>query len=909
MPGGDPAACLMSARLQRVGDSGRVYWGAGVVFALCATLCAVAMALVLRSMVLNEAQRSLEELGSALSSQVANSIQAADVVLQDAGRRVADAQSARPGALASPQVRAILREHISEFGLLRDMVVIDATGHSVNMTHDTASAVIDVTDRPYFKAVRAADEAGLVISDPLTSRVDGRRVLVLARRLPGVNFSGAVAGILPIEEVEAALGVAATRPGEVVRLLRTDRTVLTDVPREASHGEGTRAGPLAADMVVWSRAVTGLPLVVEIGLPRTEALAIWRAQLVMIGLVTLASICCVVIMLGALLRQFRAQQKVRRALAERNAELEEARVRLERQTAELEATADALRGGEMLLAERSTMLTTTLQNITQGIMMVDEDGRVVVYNQRVVELLGLPDSLLSQNPSFKAVLDYQWKSGEFASSEPAIANFLRSGGMDRDPHVYTRVRPSGQVIEFRSLPLPAGGMVRTFTDVTELKRQQSLIERAALFDEMTGLSTWLSLRRELARRLQPSEAETPLALLSIDLDRFRLINDARGYEVGDKVLIETARRLKDAVPADDVVSRTGGDKFAILHACLPGTDDSARLAARLLQAVAEPHVINGARMAVTASIGTASAGGASTAEAMLRNADIAMYRAKDAAGNQLCHYEPAMAVAQQQRFQLEQELRAALGTSAFRLAYQPIVSLETGTISGYEALLRWTDPVRGEVSPSLFIPIAEATGLIVPLGRAVLEWACFEAAGWPNERTIAVNLSPAQFQGGGLLRTVEDVLQRSGLDANRLELEVTEGMLLENTQAVLDTMLALRRIGVSLTLDDFGTGHAGLSSLRRFPFEKIKIDRSFVSNLGVDPDSDAIVEAVLLLCRRLDLRVVAEGVELETQLAELRRLRCSFVQGYLTGRPEFAETIQAADVTASEALLASPGVR
>ncbi|MDP9095387.1 MAG: EAL domain-containing protein, partial [Pseudomonadota bacterium] len=277
--------------------------------------------------------------------------------------------------------------------------------------------------------------------------------------------------------------------------------------------------------------------------------------------------------------------------------------------------------------------------------------------------------------------------------------------------------------------------------------------------------------------------------------------------------------------------------------------------------------------------------GANT-DTILRNADIAMYRPKDAARNQLSRYDPAMSVAQQERFQLEQSLRVAMETNAFRLAYQPIVSVETNEIVGYEALVRWTDPLRGEVSPALFIPIAETTGLILPLGRLILEWACFAAAGWPNTRTVAVNLSPAQFQDETLLDTIKDVLDRSKLAPSRLELEVTEGMLLENTQSVQDTMRALRDIGVSLTLDDFGTGHAGLSTLRRFSFQKIKIDRVFVSNLGINREADAIVEAMLLLSRRLNLSVVAEGVELETQLEHLRRLRCPFVQGYLTGRPQ-----------------------
>ena len=565
--------------------------------------------------------------------------------------------------------------------------------------------------------------------------------------------------------------------------------------------------------------------------------------------------------------------------------LQETQRRLTAKSLELQAIADAVRAREIALEERVTALGTTLQHIDQGILMVDRNGIVAVYNRRVVDMLGLPEELLASRPSFTAVLQYQWEHQEFSRTDKTLQEFIRAGGIVDRPQFYERERPNGVAIEVRSQPLPGGGVVRTFTDVTQRKLAQSMIERAALYDELTGLPNRLALRRLLEQRCAVLPGGSTTTLLYLSLDRFRLLNDARGHETGDLILVEVARRLSATCGAEDVVSRVGGDSFAILQAGSGRPSDGDALPERLRRAVGEPHVIEGAKFTITASIGVVVAEASTPATILLRNADIALNRARDAGRNQISHYAPSMTAAREERFQLEQSLRQAVGSNAFRLSYQPIIAVETGAIIGYEALLRWVDRVRGDVSPATFIPVAEATGMIVPLGRSALKWACFEAASWSNNRTVSVNLSPAQFHGDDLVAAVRDALARSGLAPERLDLEVTEGILLEDTGPVLETMTALQRIGVALTLDDFGAGHAGLSYLRRFPFQKIKIDGSFVRSLGKDRESDAIVEAILLLGKRLGMRVVAEGVETEAQLEQLRSMQCQYVQGYLTGRP------------------------
>ena len=352
--------------------------------------------------------------------------------------------------------------------------------------------------------------------------------------------------------------------------------------------------------------------------------------------------------------------------------------------------------------------------------------------------------------------------------------------------------------------------------------------------------------------------------------------------------------MKAMVREVDLVARMGGDEFAIVQAMEDQPEAAASLAARLTQLISEPFVIHGLRLTVGVSIGIAvyPATGTDT-ETLRRNADIAMYHAKDAGRNTFRLYQASMAAHQQEQFLLQQDLREAVTQQAFHLAFQPIVAAETRRVAGCEALLRWNHPIRGAVSPQEFVALAENTGLIVPLGRWVLETACREAASWGGSTRIAVNLSPVQFRQATLVPDILDILSRTGLPPHRLELEVTEGVLLEESGPVLEAMTALHDAGIAMVLDDFGTGHASLSYLRRFPFDKIKIDKSFIRNLGHDPQSDGIVEAILLLSRRLALPVVAEGVETQEQFDTLRDMHCPLIQGYLTGRPMAAEAVRA----------------
>lgn len=421
-----------------------------------------------------------------------------------------------------------------------------------------------------------------------------------------------------------------------------------------------------------------------------------------------------------------------------------------------------------------------------------------------------------------------------------------------------------------------------FRKVTEER-----IRFVAHHDDLTQLANRLTFQERLNSAIAAAEGKEPgLALLYLDLDGFKLINDTRGHEAGDKLLAAVAGRLRDNCRACDTTARIGGDEFAIIQPVGSQPAAATALAQRLLHALQQPFDIGEQRLMVGLSIGIAiHPTGGETPDQLLRNADTALYRAKDSGRNAFRLFEPSMEARQLERTLMERDLGDAVDQRHFTLAYQPICDAASLRVRGFEALLRWNHPVRGQLLPGHFVSLAEANGLIVPLGQWALEAACVEAAGWEPPVCLSVNVSPLQFRQPDLAQQVARALKRAGLPGERLDIEVTEGLLLSNSGMVLRTMRALKDQGVRLTLDDFGTAYAGLSTLRRFPFDRIKIDKSFVQEMGHDDSSLAIVEAVLLLGARLRLAVVAEGVETEAQLDALRRLGCNLVQGYLTGRP------------------------
>jgi diguanylate cyclase (GGDEF)-like protein len=414
------------------------------------------------------------------------------------------------------------------------------------------------------------------------------------------------------------------------------------------------------------------------------------------------------------------------------------------------------------------------------------------------------------------------------------------------------------------------------------------IRYLALHDSLTGLPNRVQLRQHLDRAIARSRRHNQLmAVLCLDLDRFKDVNDTLGHPTGDALLEEVAARLKSTVREIDLVGRLGGDEFAVVAEDLDAAEGAVRLARRLCTALAELYQVNGHEVSTSASIGIALGPiDGTSGETLMKEADLALYRAKQDGRNTFRFFEPAMDAALQKRRQLENDLRRALRKNELYLDYQPQFDLESGTLTGYEALVRWWHPTDGDMSPSTFIPIAEETGLIAPLGEWILRTACGYAATWERDLTLAVNLSPAQFKTQDIEALVKKVLAETGLEPNRLELEITEATLLQNTDAVVETLTRLDQIGVSIAMDDFGTGYSSLSYLTRFPVKKIKIDRSFIDTLGVSPQTSAIVSSIVGLGQSLHVIITAEGVETEDQAEMLKQWGCDQVQGFYYGRPE-----------------------
>jgi diguanylate cyclase (GGDEF)-like protein len=421
-----------------------------------------------------------------------------------------------------------------------------------------------------------------------------------------------------------------------------------------------------------------------------------------------------------------------------------------------------------------------------------------------------------------------------------------------------------------------------FRKVTEER-----IRFVAHHDHLTQLANRLMFQERLGEALASARRdERGFALLYLDLDGFKQVNDTRGHEIGDRLLVAVAKRLRENLREGDTVARMGGDEFAIIESSGSQPGAAIALAQRLIAAIGQPYEMNGRRSLISVSVGIAvfPTDGESP-DALLRNADIALYRAKEAGRNTVRLFDPEMQIQQRERSHLEHDLREAIEQKQFVLAYQPICDSGSLRVVGFEALLRWNHPTRGLIQPDEFVQLAEASGLIAPLGHWALETACAEAATWDPPVCLSVNLSPLQFRQADLPEQVAEILSRSGLPPERLDLEVTEGLLLEESELVLGITRKLQGQGVRITLDDFGTAYASLSYLRRFPFDRMKIDQSFIRGVCDDPSTLAIVQTILSLGEQLNVAVVAEGVEAERELALLRQLGCRLVQGYLSGRP------------------------
>jgi diguanylate cyclase (GGDEF)-like protein len=539
------------------------------------------------------------------------------------------------------------------------------------------------------------------------------------------------------------------------------------------------------------------------------------------------------------------------------------------------------------------LLQTVLNNMSQGVLMFDSETRLTFCNQRYLELYGLSSEIVKPGCHLRDLLKHRIELGNFSGDADEYVARLKSGIAEGKTFNNVVNLPDGRAFSVVNKPIAGGGWLATHEDVTERQRSEDRIAHMARHDALTDLPNRMLLLEQLNHEIKRVKRGECLAVLCLDLDQFKSVNDALGHHIGDELLKLVGERLRGCTRELDVVARMGGDEFAIIMTQMEQAADAATLSKRIRDSVIKPYQVEGHQIVTDISIGISVApmDAVESAE-LLRNADMALYDAKSDGRGTFRFFEPEMNTRMKVRRELEMDLRKALATEQFELHYQPLVVLETNDVNGFEALLRWNHPTRGMVSPADFIPIAEETGLIVPLGEWVLKAACNEAVNWPEHIKVAVNLSPAQLNSRNLVSMVTSVLNETGMPPHKLQLEITETVLLQNTFTTLATLHELRKMGVQIALDDFGTGYSSLSYLRSFPFDKIKIDRSFIQDLSNGAEPLAIVNAVAGLAKCLNMTSTAEGVETQQQMDVLQAIGCTEMQGYLFSHARPASEIR-----------------
>jgi diguanylate cyclase (GGDEF)-like protein len=540
---------------------------------------------------------------------------------------------------------------------------------------------------------------------------------------------------------------------------------------------------------------------------------------------------------------------------------------------------------EVELKQLNRRIDIALNNMTHGLCMFDAEHKLIVCNKTYVQMYGLTPELSKPGVLLQSIESYRASIGNGALANPeqaAAATAIHA----RQASAYTQELMDGRIVAVSQRPMQDGGWVAVHEDITERRRAEAKIAHLARHDMLTNLPNRVLFREHLENAFDRLQPDRGFAVHCLDLDHFKTVNDTLGHPIGDELLKLVAARLIEAVPATDFMARIGGDEFAVVQTNVTQPEQCSQLASRIVELVSRPYDIDGRHIVIGTSIGIAIApNDGANPDLLLKNADMALYLAKGDGRGTHRFFEREMDKRLQSRRALELDLRKAIANSEFELYYQPILYLQTGKVSGFEALVRWNHPEKGMISPADFIPVAEETGLILPLGEWVLRTACHHAAHWPQPVGVAVNLSAMQFKGRNLVQLTLNALAASGLAAGRLDLEITESVLLQDETHTIAILHQLRDIGVQISMDDFGTGYSSLAYLRNFPFDKIKIDRSFVRDMLVRKDCQAIVHAVVGLARSLGITTIIEGIETKEQLDTAKADGCDEGQGYLFSKP------------------------
>jgi diguanylate cyclase (GGDEF)-like protein/PAS domain S-box-containing protein len=881
-------------------------WQIVLVGACCLAIAAivignVAIVAKLRESALDQVRQALERRSFAVAAQANLSLQSVSLVLNAVTERLApnqieDADAFRRRGTAS-NIQQILVQQIVGLPQIEVLGLVDLDGNVINSSRPMRMQ-FSVADRDYFIAFRDNPALERYVSVPIRSRNSGVQGIVVTQRVLGANGTtvGFVGSFIKLEffesywrsvmdhsENESSISLNRFDGTVLARFLRTDvigtkfadgmQTQLRDANAVVVRKRGSIDGKMRIQA---ARVLDKYPLFILATQSEDAALAGWRRTAWIAAAEATGGVLVVLIAGFGIWRwwsehQYRMEAQAGQAVAE-----------LARTKAE--AAVEILRESE----RQTARLNGAIEHMSHGLLMFDAQERLVVLNSRFLEMHGLSADAVKPGCSLIELLHHRFSTG-LLSEEPESyrAEILEQLSAGRTvTHVLKTT--DGREISVVNRPMSDGGWLTTHEDVTERRQSEARIAHMAHHDALTGLAN----RAALMERVEDAcdrcrQSEDQFSILMLDLDWFKQVNDTFGHPAGDELLRQVGARLKAALHKNDLLARLGGDEFAIVQINDTDQGDAAEtLAGRIVELLGEPFFVNGNVVNIGASIGIALAPEHGFyADDLLKMADLALYHAKSLGRNRYAMFEPVLGQAVVEKHNLDNELRGALARSEFELHFQPIVDTKTLKMCSAEALVRWRHPKKGLIAPDRFIPFAEETGLILKIGEWVLQKACIEAVKWPSSMKVAVNLSAVQLRSATLLDQIICVLAETGLPPERLELEVTETALIEYGTEAPILLKKLRNLGITVALDDFGTGYSSLSQLTMFPFDKIKIDKSFTRNMTNRADCAAIISAVLALAQSLDIHTTAEGVEKDEQLRILAQAGVTTVQGFLIHRP------------------------